>query len=134
MKATFNRLANVSNRHQGSMKKVLCVCSAGLLRSPTLAWVLSNPPYNFNTRAAGVSDEYALIPVDIVLVEWADEIVCADGDHLHKIQELLKDINVTNQKKPVHVLDIPDSYGTRDPKLVKIIRQKVAKIFPQSKT
>ena len=58
--STFNKLANTRNPYQGTSKRVLCVCSAGLLRSPTIAWILSNPPFNFNTRAAGVSLEYVL--------------------------------------------------------------------------
>jgi predicted protein tyrosine phosphatase len=74
--SNFNRLGNCGNRFQGGRNRVLCVCSAGMLRSPTIAWVLSNEPYGFNTRAAGISDEYALIPVDEVLLSWADEIVC----------------------------------------------------------
>ena len=56
----MNRLANSSNRYQGEYKRVLCVCSAGLLRSPTAALVLSQEPYNFNTRAAGLDEAFAL--------------------------------------------------------------------------
>lgn len=52
-KFVMNRIANASNKFQGSYKRVLCVCSAGLLRSPTAALVLSKDPYNFNTRACG---------------------------------------------------------------------------------
>ena len=44
----MNRLANTQNKYQGKYKKVLCVCSAGLLRSPTAALVLSQEPFNFN--------------------------------------------------------------------------------------
>ena len=47
-----NRLSNVNNRFQGNFKRVLYVCSAGLLRSPTLAEILSQAPYNFNTRGS----------------------------------------------------------------------------------
>lgn len=50
IKGKKNQLANVGNRFQTKTKKVLCVCSAGLLRSPTLANVL-NLKYGFNTRA-----------------------------------------------------------------------------------
>ena len=128
----FNRLGNTKNPHQGKMKKVLCLCSAGLLRSPSIAWVLSNPPYNFNTRAAGVSKEYALIPLDVYLLEWADEIVCADKDHLSYVHEMLKDINISEQNKPVHCFNIPDCHRTRDPKLIKIIEAEVAKVYPQT--
>jgi len=59
-----NRIHNSSNPYQGKFKRVLCVCSAGLLRSPTTAFVLSQEPYNYNTRAAGIVDDYALVPVD----------------------------------------------------------------------
>ncbi len=74
----MNRMHNAGNLHQGQYKKVLCVCSAGLLRSPTTAVVLSKEPYNFNTRAAGCVPDYALIKVDAVLIHWADEIVCME--------------------------------------------------------
>ena len=40
MKSTLNQLANINNPYQGKSKKVLCLCSAGLLRSPTAANVL----------------------------------------------------------------------------------------------
>ncbi len=125
----FNRLSNTHNPYQGGMKKVLCLCSAGLLRSPTLAFVLSNPPYNFNTRAAGVEKEYALIHVDLALIEWADEIVCAELEHTDYAKELLTNINITNQKKPVYNLDIPDNFRTRDPKLIEIIKGKLKDIY-----
>ena len=62
--STMNRLANTHNPYQGDFKKVLCVCSAGLLRSPSTAFVLSQDPFNFNTIAAGINEDYALIVVD----------------------------------------------------------------------
>lgn len=40
-----NRKHMMKHPSQGDFKKVLCVCSGGLLRSPTVAWVLSNPPF-----------------------------------------------------------------------------------------
>ena len=52
---SFNRLHNVRNPNQGPAKRVLCLCSAVLLRSPTVAWVLGKAPYDYNTRAAGTS-------------------------------------------------------------------------------
>ena len=66
-----NRLGNVSNGFQGKFRRVLCVCSAGLLRSPTLAEILSQPPYNFNTRAVGIAKEFALIPIDMAHAAWS---------------------------------------------------------------
>lgn len=80
MDLLMNRIANSTNQFQGSYKRVLCVCSAGLLRSPTTALVLSQPPYNYNTRAAGLTKEFALVPVDPVLLHWADEVVCMNSE------------------------------------------------------
>ena len=67
--STMNRMSTVHNRYQGDYKRVLCVCSAGLLRSPTAALVLAQDPYNYNTRAVGVTQDFALVPVDRVLLE-----------------------------------------------------------------
>ena len=58
IKSPMNALHNVTNPYQGSEKRVLCLCSAGLLRSARLAQILQQD-YNYNTRNAGVSD-YAL--------------------------------------------------------------------------
>ena len=114
----MNRLANCGNRFQGPSKRVLCVCSAGLLRSPTAAWVLSNEPYNFNTRAAGLSVEFALIPVDEVLLAWADELVCMDQKQAEQVRLLLGDLET-----PIVVLGIPDNFEYRDPALIDAIRR-----------
>lgn len=114
-----NRMFNAGNPHQGDTKRVLCVCSAGLLRSPTAALVLSQEPYNFNTRAAGIEESYALIPVDEVLLLWADEIVCMTKQHGDMLEIILKGLKITG--KQVKVLNIPDNFAYRDPKLMKLI-------------
>ena len=119
----MNRLANVSNRYQqpNKYKRVLCVCSAGLLRSPTAALVLSQEPWNFNTRAVGLTPEFALIPVDQVLLEWADEIVCMSADQVRIVRNLLEEFH---SSKPVWTLNIPDNYEYRDPELVRLIGER----------
>ena len=113
----MNRKANALNPYQGSHKRVLCVCSAGLLRSPTAALVLSQDPYNFNTRAAGLSREFALVPVDEVLLHWADEVICMDELQATQIRNMLPD------GKPVISLNIEDSFEYRNPRLVERIKQ-----------
>lgn len=111
-------MANVHNVYQdaANYKRVLCVCSAGLLRSPTIAHVLSQEPYNFNTRAVGAVKEFALIPVDEVLLEWADEVVCAEDYHADIVRQIDPDVNIK-------VLDIPDRFPYRDAELVAMIRR-----------
>ncbi len=110
-----NRIHNCTNPYQGKYKRVLCVCSAGLLRSPTAAFVLSQEPYNYNTRAVGINEDYALIPLDKVHVEWADEIVVMN-------QYMADELDYTG--KPIKVLDIPDNFGYRDERLMQLIREK----------
>lgn len=121
---SFNRLYNTKNPAQGMQKRVLCLCSAGLLRSPTVAWVLSNAPYDYNTRAAGVNLEYALIPVDQYLITWADEIVCVEPEIRDQFVEygVRESIDLTG--KPVVVLSIPDMYERRSAKLVAMIEKQ----------
>lgn len=113
-----NRLHNSKNPYQGKYKKVLCVCSAGLLRSPTIAVVLSQEPYNFNTRAAGLDAEYALISIDSVLIDWADEIVCVSNYQKIEIERKF------NPSCKIINLDIKDSYEYRNKKLIKLIKEK----------
>jgi len=117
----MNRIWNSRNLHQGNWKKVLCVCSAGLLRSPTLARVLSMPPYNYNTRSAGLEKSYALIPVDKVLLAWADEVFCMNEFQREKLMEMTE--------TPVFSLEITDSYSYMDPDLIETIEEKLKKHY-----
>lgn len=111
------RSRTARNAFQGPAKRVLCLCSAGLLRSPTAAWVLSNPPYNFNTRAAGIVPEYALIQVDDVLIGWADEIVCLYPDVYQRLK-----VEHQTGATPIIVLDVPDRFERMAPELIHTIR------------
>ena len=105
-----NQLSNTSKIYQTNTKRVLCVCSAGLLRSPTLANVL-HQEFGYNTRACGTSQEYALIPITEALIAWADEIVFVD-------KHARKDISCIDQDEEmlqsygskVLTLNIPDEY------------------------
>ena len=106
---------NFMNPFQGKYKRVLCVCSANMLRSPTCALVLSNEPFNFNTRSCGV-DDMALIPVTERLVLWADELVCFEDWH----EKFLKE----RTNKRVINLHIPDNFEYRSKDLMFMIRKR----------
>lgn len=123
---TFNRLHNTCNPNQGKNKKVLCVCSAGLLRSPTLAWILSNEPFNYNTRAVGVASDYALIVLDEVHIQWADAVVFVDDDNYRVARYDFKELL---DNRECHVLKIPDVYEFRHPKLVEAATAQLKKAF-----
>lgn len=115
-----NALWNCQNPHQGKNKRVLSICSAGLLRSPTIAWYLTRNS-SANCRSAGIHD-YALIPVDEVLLAWADIIICSDKEKLEYLQQKFP---TYLENKQVHNFDIPDIYEFCNPDLVKIIEEKV---------
>ena len=120
-----NRLYNTQNQYQrfDKYKRVLCVCSAGLLRSPTIARVLQEE-YGYNTRAAGVDTSFALIPMDGYLLDWADEIVCASQEHATALAPFIPEgKNIRN----LVVLNIPDEYEYMDDKLVAIIKERYKK-------
>jgi predicted protein tyrosine phosphatase len=88
-----NRLANCENEYQGSFMRVLTVCSAGLLRSPTIARVLTRDFDNVNTRAVGTSSDYALVPLDMVHLKWAHLIICANDEVMRFVNLALKKVN-----------------------------------------
>ena len=124
----MNALHNCKNPYQGAEKRVLCLCSAGLLRSPTAAYVLQKE-LGYNTRAAGVTD-YALIPVTEVLLEWADEIVCVNEETYNILMDSTarSKFDLEAIKRITTVLDIPDIYPRMDRTLQKeILRQYLEK-------
>ena len=126
-----NRIGNASNRHQGNYKRVLCVCTGGLLRSPTAAVVLAKEPFNFNTRSCGLTAEYALTKIDNVLLCWADEIVCMEQEHKWEIEARQKLLGFLS-KAPIVCLDIPDIYAYRDEKLIALITERYQQLTRDS--
>lgn len=116
-KSTRNQLANARNAFQGPAKKVLCVCSAGILRAPTLAYVL-NREHGYNTRAVGACGAFALIPLSEALLVWADEVVFVDD---HAWNELNQDEKgtVLMLANTMAVLNIPDDFDYGSPMLEK---------------
>ena len=130
VQSTRNSVAIVHNQFQdiSKYKRVLCVCSAGLLRSPTAARVLQEV-YNYNTRAAGTYD-YALIPISTALLEWADEVVFMERDHYQMAK--YDNPEMIDRASRVLVLGIPDDYSYNQTELRELIlsRYKTASSSP----
>jgi len=124
---TRERMQNLSNPYQTKAKKVLCLCSAGMLRSPTAANVL-HQEYGYNTRSAGVDRAFALIPIDTALKEWADEIVCVEPSVYRTLI-----VSYDTQAQKVVVLNVPDKYEWNDPELVALIKKQYADSFIMEK-
>lgn len=121
IKGTRNQLATSQNEFQGKTKKVLTVCSAGLLRSATLATTLAKE-YDYNVRNCGTEESYALIPISEALVYWADEIVFVNRENYNAIKTSLN--NIKREDTKVYCLDIPDMYSYCDPELIKICKEQ----------
>ena len=126
---SMNRIHNASNPNQGAYKKVLCVCSAGLLRSPTAARLLSMPPFNFNTRAVGLDSGHALIPIDGVHLHWADEIIVMDSEMKSNVGYLLEQCGLEAKKPFLHNISIPDMYEFRHVALECMLDEKLRELF-----
>ncbi len=123
-KAHMNQLWNSKNCNQGPQKRVLTICSAGLLRSPTTAQFLEQT-YDYNCRAAGIVEEYALIPVSEVLIHWADEFVFMEQTHFDEFMHIWETNYVAKEKIEAgayQILDIPDNYQRNH----KTLRQLIA--------
>lgn len=117
----MNAFWNCKNPYQGKYKKVLTVCSAGLLRSPTIAWYL-NRHTDYNCRAVGIYD-YALVKIDDVLVEWADYVICAEKETFDHVMDKFGD--KFDGDRLIFNLDIPDNFMYRQDELVDIVAQKL---------
>lgn len=126
IKGHRNQLYNIHNEFQGNTKKVLCICSAGLLRSATLQNMLIKE-YGYNVRNCGTEESYALIPISEALLLWADEIVFVNKANYRSVQYDLEEIAGLDLSK-VFYLNIPDNYSFNDPKLVEICKQQYKEI------
>ena len=115
MTISFNKRNNFNNPYQGGDKRVLCVCSAGLLRSPTAAFVLQKK-YGFNTRAAGVDERYALVLASEELVSWSHEIVFMEESHKIDLLFMWPMWEAHIDRCSV-VLNVPDEYARMDERL-----------------
>ena len=129
IKGTKNQLYNIHNAFQGNTKKVLCVCSAGLLRSATLQNFLIRE-YGYNVRNCGTDESYALIPISEALVKWADEIVFVNRQNYLQVEEEINEFDAADR---TYILNIPDAYGFNDPELVKICKKQYEEIVLKQK-
>lgn len=97
------------------MKKFLCICEGGNVRSATLATILKDE-YAVDALAAGYHRNS--IETLNMLVAWADVVVCFDGVILRKYSDkaILFDIG-------------PDAWGRAShPECIGIIREKIESI------
>lgn len=111
------------NPFQGKDKRVLFVCSMGILRSATAARLYAR---KYNTRAAGTYEE-ALVKVSPLLVEWADEVVFVNRDNHDNIRNEAP-YKALLDERTVKVLDIPDYHEHMSPELIQAFSEQYEKV------
>ena len=119
-----NLKAICDNKYQGTAKKVLTVCSAGCLRSPSAAIVL-HEEYGYNTRSCGIEVDYAIVPISETLLYWADEIVCMMAWMADEVEQMLVGYGLM---RPTFALGIEDDYSYMQPELVELIKQRYKEV------
>lgn len=102
----------VNNPFQGTDKRVLFVCSMGILRSATGSRLYAG---KYNTRSAGTWDD-ALIPLTTKLIAWAHEIVFVNKQNYDGACTKFGDLS-KNFEGTLKVLDIPDKFPHMHPEL-----------------
>ena len=96
--------------------KILFVCNQNQNRSKTAEFLFRN---KFDTKSAGLYNEKPVTENELV---WADIIIVMEDDQ--RI-ELSKKFPREYMKKRILSLKIPDYYKFNDPKLIKILEEKM---------
>jgi predicted protein tyrosine phosphatase len=105
--------------------RLLFVCSANALRSPTAEAIFSQ--YRGVEATSAGTNHDAENPVSGDLIEWADLIFAMETSHRKVVQERFG--SVLGSKKII-VLGIKDKYQFMDPELVSILRSKLMRFLP----
>ena len=100
--------------------KVLFVCTANRLRSPTAEDVFRDRP-GIEALSAG-TDAGAPRPLTKDLVAGADVIFAMESHHRERIRKKFRQRPPDNR---IITLHIPDIYERGDPELVALLREKV---------
>lgn len=124
----FELTAPYNNKYQGTDPRYLFVCSAGLLRSPTAANI-AIAEYGYNCRACG-SSKYALIPLSVNLLEWAQKIIFMNEANLYEAVRSyrgipLGDYYIEQLRVKSIVWQIEDDYDYMEDALKEIVRNNL---------
>ena len=101
--------------------KVLFVCTANKLRSPTAETLFAAHP-GIETRSAGL-DPDCPNPMSAELAAWADMIFVMEPHHREKIRKKFKRDRPADNR--IITLHIPDEYERDQPELIELLEQKV---------
>jgi len=114
------------NISQGIQRKIVFVCSVGMLRSPTAAAIGSK--LGLNTRSCG-SSTLALIPLSANLIRWADRIVFMNNENFRQAKKTFKETEFKEDlEENSLVWNVPDIYNYMDDGLVYILETQIKEL------
>lgn len=120
----FSNNCPFDNSSQTNARRLLFVCSVGMLRSPTAQMVASSQGYN--ARACGSAVNIALIPLSCNLINWADHIIFMNVENAI---EAHKEFEAVDYKEDIMqkqiVWNIEDRYNWGDEVLWNTIDWKL---------
>jgi predicted protein tyrosine phosphatase len=105
--------------------KLLFICSANALRSPTAEAIFSRCK-DIEASSAGTNHD-AETPISSDLIEWADLVFVMENTHSRTLQ---KRFGASLNAKRVVVLGIPDKFKFMDQDLIRILKAKVEPYLP----
>lgn len=99
--------------------KVLFVCTANRLRSPTAEAIFKDRP-GFEVRSAGL-DPHCPNPLSTDMINWAECIFVMEAQQREKIRKRYRKILGDRR---VYTLGIPDEYEFMQPELVESLKER----------
>jgi|GEM_PF-383783 len=110
-----------------SKKRLLFICSANMMRSPT-AEDLFKDSEKYETKSAGILD-MAVVKATQAHIDWADTIFIFSEKENGHLTCLRRHFDIAG--KEVIDLGIPNIYDRGDPELVRLLKGKLAKFLDE---
>jgi predicted protein tyrosine phosphatase len=98
---------------------VLFICNQNKHRSKTAEELFKD---KFETKSAGL---YSQKPVTTKQMAWADVIMVMEEEQRH---ELAKRFPKVYLQKRILNLNVPDTYGYKDPRLIESLKSKMEEV------
>ncbi|MCT8970796.1 low molecular weight protein tyrosine phosphatase family protein [Microbaculum marinisediminis] len=106
--------------------RVLFVCTANKLRSPTAESVFRDYP-GIESLSAG-TDPHAPTPLSKELIESVDLIIAMETHHRERIRKKYKQRPADGR---IITLHIPDEYERDDPALIELLKKRAGPVIRQ---
>ena len=107
--------------HEQPVKtRLLFVCSSNLDRSPAAAELFAGSK-KYEAKSCGILPHSETV-ISKEAIKWADKIYCMESVHRDFIVQNFKEA----RGKDIEILNIPSNLCRNDPKLIEILKEKLA--------